>query len=239
MSDEPQEEVQGEANETPVESTPLPHADSLAEAAALFGIELEPQVLEGVDRYVKLLWDWNEKINLTRHTDYAKFAARDLLDCVKLAELLHPGEEVLDVGSGGGVPGVVLAILRPDLQVSICDSVGKKARVLQEMVNALDLPIAVYDQRAESLLEDFRYDAVTARAVGPMAKLLKWFQPHWASIGRLLLIKGPKWLEERGEARHFGLMHGLECRKAVEYPMPGSQSQSVILKVWPKGAPER
>jgi 16S rRNA (guanine527-N7)-methyltransferase len=217
----------------------LPPTNSIDEAAALFGISLEQNTLADIDRYVKLLWEWNEKINLTRHTDYSKFVARDLLDCVQLATLLHDKEEVLDVGSGGGVPGIVLAILRPDLQISMCDSVGKKAKVLKEIVEALQLPIAVYDQRAESLLEDLRFDAVVARAVGPLAKMLKWFQPHWMSIGRLLLIKGPKWLDERGEARHFGLLNGLECRKAVEYPMPGSESQSVIIKIWPKGVAEK
>lgn len=228
-------------DDSAAESSPpsLPAAKSLAEAVQLFGIEIDDAALKGVDRYVKLLWDFNERINLTRHTDYSKFAARDLLDCVQLAALLHDGEEILDVGSGGGVPGVVLAILRPNLQISICDSVGKKAKVLKEIVKELDLPVAVYDQRAESLLEDLRFDAVTARAVGPMAKMLKWFQPHWLSIGRLLLIKGPKWLDERGEARHYGLLNGLECRKAAEYPMPGSESSSVIIKIWPKGASEK
>jgi 16S rRNA (guanine527-N7)-methyltransferase len=235
MSDDAQELSQ-ESSE-PIAG--LPPTNSLAEAAALFGISLDKNVLEDVDRYVKLLWEWNEKINLTRHTDYSKFVARDLLDCVQLAALLHDKEEILDVGSGGGVPGIVLAILRPDLQISMCDSVGKKARVLKEMVGVLKLPIAVYDQRAESLLEDLRFDAVVARAVGPMAKMLKWFQPHWLSIGRLLLIKGPKWLDERGEARHYGLLNGLECRKAAEYPMPGSESQSVIIKIWPKGVAEK
>jgi 16S rRNA (guanine527-N7)-methyltransferase len=236
MTDEPAEEPESISE---VAGPSLPATSSLAQAVELFGVALAPEKLPGVDRYVRQLWEWNEKINLTRHTDYSKFVARDLLDCVQLAELLHEGEEILDVGSGGGVPGVVLSILRPDLQISICDSVGKKARVLREIVKALDLPVAVYDQRAESLLEDLRFDAVTARAVGPMAKMLKWFQPHWISIGRLLLIKGPKWLDERGEARHYGLLNGLDVRKAAEYAMPGSESSSVIIKIWPKGAPER
>lgn len=235
MSEEPSDS----AEESLSAVSSLPVTNSLAEAVELFGVALDEQALEGVDRYVKLLWAWNEKINLTRHTDYSKFVARDLTDCVQLASLLHDGEEILDVGSGGGVPGLVLSILRPDLQIATCDSVGKKARVLKDMVKALGLHVAVYDQRAESLLEDMRYDAVVARAVGPMAKMLKWFQPHWLAIGRLLLIKGPKWLDERGEARHYGLLNGLECRKAVEYPMPGSESQSVIIKIWPKGVEEK
>ena len=84
-----------------------------------------------LERYCELLWEWNEKINLTRHTDYEKFVARDLVDSLAFAEFLEPGEKVLDVGSGGGVPGVVLAIVRPDLKVSLADSVGKKAKVLK------------------------------------------------------------------------------------------------------------
>lgn len=244
MTDEPlpENEADSPAEETaPAKEPqvdPYPH-DTLPAALARHQIQLPADRVQLLDRYCQLLWDWNEKINLTRHTDYSKFVARDLLDCVQLAALLHQGEEILDVGSGGGVPGVVLSILRPDLQISICDSVGKKAKVLQEIVKKLDLPVAVYDQRAESLLEDLRFDAITARAVGSMAKMLRWFQPHWVSIGRLLLIKGPKWLDERGEARHYGLFNGLECRKAVEYPMPGSDSNSVIIKIWPKGAPEK
>ena len=79
----------------------------------------------------QLLWEWNEKINLTRHTDYEKFVGRDLVDSLAFAEFLEQGEKVLDVGSGGGVPGVVLAIVRPDLKISLSDSVGKKAKVLE------------------------------------------------------------------------------------------------------------
>lgn len=236
--EEPNEDSAREQDEQGASQSTLPATKSLAEASALFGIQLDQKILEGVDRYVKTLWDWNEKINLTRHTDYSKFVARDLLDCVQLAALLDEGEAILDVGSGGGVPGIVLKILRPDLQVSICDSVGKKAKVLKEIVKTLDLAVAVYDQRAESILEKQHFDAVTARAVGPMVKMLKWFQPYWPSIGRLLLIKGPKWLDERGEARHYGMLNQLECRKAAEYEMPGSYSSSVIIKLWPKTMPE-
>ena len=59
------------------------------------------------------------KINLTRHTDYGKFVGRDVLDSMQLAEHLREGDEILDVGTGGGVPGIVLAIVRPDLQVFV------------------------------------------------------------------------------------------------------------------------
>ena len=91
-------------------------------------IELPDEQAALLEQYCRLLWDWNTKINLTRHTDYQTFVARDLVDSLALAEFLEPGERVLDVGTGGGVPGIVLAIVRPDLAVSLSESVGKKAR---------------------------------------------------------------------------------------------------------------
>ena len=214
-------------------------SDSLEEALRRHAIELPPDQVAWLDRYCKLVWDWNTKLNLTRHTDYEKFVSRDLVDAMQLAKLLLAGEEVLDVGSGGGVPGVVLAILRPDLHLALCESVGKKAAVLEQIVRGLDLPTPIYACRAEHLFGDFRFDAVIARAVGPLPKMLKWFDPHWLYIGRLLAVKGPKWPEERGEARHRGYLGKLQLRVAASYPLAGTPSESVILKIWPKGAPER
>jgi 16S rRNA (guanine527-N7)-methyltransferase len=187
--------------------------------------------VERLDHYCRLLWSWNEQINLTRHTDYDTFVARDLADTLQLSAFLEAGEEVLDVGSGGGVPGVPLAILRPDLEITLSESVAKKAKVLNDIVERLDLPVAVYNARAESLFDDFRFDVLTARAVGPMWKLCKWFEPHWASIGRILSIKGPRWVEERKEARHRGYMNQLDLRKVAEYPLAGADGPSVILQI--------
>lgn len=214
-------------------------ADTLTEALQRHSIELAPEHVTKLDQYCKLVWEWNTKLNLTRHTDYEKFVSRDLVDTLELSKLLGEGEEVLDVGSGGGVPGVLLAILRPDLQLALCESVGKKAAALEEIVRGLRLPTPIYNCRAEHLLGDFRFDALVARAVGPLWKMLKWFEPNWLYIGRLLAIKGPSWPQERGEARHRGYMGKLNLRSAASYPLAGTDSESVILKIWPKGAPER
>ena len=212
--------------------------DSLAATLSRYELALSPDVIVRLEDYCGHLWDWNRKLNLTRHTDYEKFVTRDLTDSMQLAELLKPGEVVLDVGSGGGVPGIVLAILRPELRVSLSDSVGKKAAALGSIVESLRLAIPVYNARAEHLLADLRFDALTARAVGPLWKMLKWFQPHWSSIGRLLIIKGPKWVEERGEARHRGLLQNVALRRASVYTTPGTDAENVILKIWPKGREE-
>src|SRR5436190_7480990 len=158
--------------------------DTLADALARHKIELPAKQAALVEKYARALWDWNEKINLTRHTDYEKFVGRDVLDSMKLAEHLREGDEILDVGTGGGVPGVVLAIVRPDLRVALCDSVGKKARAVQNIVEELKLEVPVYPFRAEDALEDARYDALVIRAVGPLWKLLSGFKPHWNMFRR-------------------------------------------------------
>lgn len=212
---------------------------TLEETLAQFAIELAREQTEQLEQYCHLLWDWNTKLNLTRHTDFAKFVSRDLVDTLELSKLLHPNEEIMDVGTGGGVPGIVLAVLRPDLQITLCESVGKKCQALNAMLEELGLPVTLFHARAESLLDDFRFDATIARAVGPLWKMCYWFRDHWLSVGRLLAVKGPNWLEERKEARHRGLLNGVELRKVASYPLVGTDSESVILKLWPKGAPER
>jgi 16S rRNA (guanine527-N7)-methyltransferase len=213
---------------------------TLADALARHKIELPAQQAALVEKYARALWDWNEKINLTRHTDFEKFVSRDLADTIQLARLLHPEEEVLDVGTGGGVPGLLLAILRPDLTVHLSDSVQKKAKVVEAIARDLKLAnVTVFSTRAEEQLKETRYDAVVSRAVGSLDKILTWFRPHWAYIGRLLLIKGPKWTEEHNEAKRLGLMKKLELRVASEFPLAGTESKSVILKIWHQGSRER
>ncbi len=207
---------------------------SLSAALASHGLAVSEVQLALFERYCQQLWDWNSKLNLTRHTDYDTFVARDLVDSLELARLLDDGQAVLDVGTGGGVPGVLLAILRPELKIALCESVGKKAHAIEAIVQALGLDVRVYAERAEQTVGRTRYDALVARAVGPLWKICKWFEPHWGEFGCLLAIKGPRWIEERGEARHRGLLRNVELRKVVSYPMPGTRSESVILKLWAK-----
>ena len=210
------------------------NSTTLQETLAEFEIELPDEQVEMLDRYCQRLWSWNEKINLTRHTDYEKFVARDLVDAMAIEPYIEAGARVLDVGSGGGVPGVVLAILRPDLTVELSESVGKRARVLQEIVTESGLDLKVHHGRAETALETAMFDLLVVRAVAPLAKLLTWFEPHWNAFSRLLVLKGPAWVDERLVAREKGLFRGLKLRKLVSYPMHGTESESVLLEVRPQ-----
>ena len=86
---------------------------TLAAALELRQIALPAPQVQRLEEYARLLWEWNDKLNLTRHTDFDLFASRDVADCLALAVPLGEGERILDVGSGGGVPGVVLSIFAP------------------------------------------------------------------------------------------------------------------------------
>jgi len=217
-------------------SEPLSSLQAALDEQAL---SLPPEQVERLDQYCRLLWEWNSRLNLTRHTDYRKFVARDLIDSLAFAEFLSTGERVLDVGTGGGVPGVVLAVVRPDLKMELCESVGKKARAVADIVARLGMSVPVHAKRAEEVLQKRTYDTLVVRAVGRLRKLLAWFQPHWDSFGRLLILKGPSWVEERGEARHYGLMHELALRRLKTYKVPLTGAKSVLLQICPKDRLER
>lgn len=208
-----------------------PVADNLAAALVRHHIELAEEQVELLDRYCQALWSWNEKLNLTRHTDYEKFVARDVVDSLALEPFLDSGARVLDVGTGGGVPGIVLAISRPDLDVSLCDSVAKKAKVVEEIVRELGLPVRVFHAPAQEVVVRAEFDVLVARAVAPLAKLLVWFKGQWGRFDRLLVIKGPAWVEEREAAREAGLFRGLALRKLASYPLAGTESESVVLSI--------
>jgi 16S rRNA (guanine527-N7)-methyltransferase len=202
---------------------------SLADSLDKHRISLPKVQVRKLGEYCGLLWDWNERINLTRHTDYEKFVARDVVDSLALAEFLRTGERILDVGTGGGVPGVILAILRPDLHVELCDSTGKKALAVSEMVQALRLDIPVHHAKAETLLSEKgkRFTTLTIRAVSRMVTLLRCFAPCWSSFDRMLLVKGPKWTEERGESRHYNLMTKIALRCVKTYSTQTSETETV------------
>jgi 16S rRNA (guanine527-N7)-methyltransferase len=216
---------------------PYPN-DTLVAALARHQITVPPEALAPLEQFAQLLWEWNEKLNLTRHTTWDKFVSRDVVDAQRLNDLILPKERVLDVGTGGGVPGVVMAILRPDLEMVVCDPVGKKARAVEDIVERLNLPVQVAALRGEKILVEDRFDVVVVRAVAPLWELLSWFNPVQAGVGRMLVLKGAKWLDERNAARHRGTLKPWELRKAGSFPQPGTELESVVLKLWPKGEAE-
>jgi 16S rRNA (guanine527-N7)-methyltransferase len=219
---------------SPRRETPAmpPLVPELQEEMKRCGITISPSEIARIDGYRRHLWQWNQGINLTRHTTLESFVRRDVVDSWQLSQHLGEGESLLDVGTGGGVPGLIISILRPDVTVTACESVGKKARAVEQIAKEASLSVEIVAARAESLLQERRFDVLTIRAVGPMWKMLKSLKPYWKSIGRILLVKGPRWVEERGEARHRGLLaRPLELRRVAEYHALENGPASVILQI--------
>ena len=223
------------ATELPLEpEAPLPDNipnDTLGEALRRHSIKLSEGKMAKIDMYCQLLWGKNQHLNLTRHTSYEKFVSRDLIDTLRLAELLTQGEHILDVGTGGGVPGIPLAIVRPDLKIELCDSTGKKAIAVGEIVDALGLDLPVWHTKGEDLLKIHRFQTLVIRAVSRIKIVMELFSPYWYAFDRMLLIKGPRWVEERGESRHFGQMGKAALRKLDSYNIHGTEIESVILQI--------
>ena len=199
----------------------------------------DEKICAQLSAYCDALWQANETVNLTRHTTYEKFVTRDLVDTIQVSRLIPAGREVLDMGSGGGVPGMVLAILRPDLEVTLSESVGKKCVALQAIAKEIKLDAEIHNARAEKLLEDFSYDFTTVRAVGPLHKICTWLDLVWTSAGKVLAIKGPNWKNERNEASEKGLLKKIDIEVVAEYPSPGADWNSFILQLNAKGYRKR
>lgn len=153
------------------------------------GLTLGTREVESFARYCELLLKWGRRINLTRIMTPDTVVDRHFIDCLALAPRLAAGSTLLDVGSGAGFPGAVVAVVRPDVQVSLCESVGKKAAFLRALVHHLGLGCEVVDVRSESLVRAGRtFGAVASRAVLPLAEWVPHAAPLVAPAGQLFAM---------------------------------------------------
>jgi 16S rRNA (guanine527-N7)-methyltransferase len=154
--------------------------------------------------------EWNSQINVVSRKDFEFFYERHVLHALGIAKVIQfkPGTEVLDVGTGGGFPGIPLAILFPEVSFHLVDSIGKKIKVVQAVVEALDLKnVKAEQKRAEELKR--KYDFVVSRAVTQMDRFIPWIankfkqQQKNAYPNGLFYLKGGDLKEElKGVTRH-------------------------------------
>jgi 16S rRNA (guanine527-N7)-methyltransferase len=163
---------------------------------------LAPRQRELLSEYLDLFLHSAQLFNLTAIRDRAEAWDRHVIESLRLLPLLGPGTSLIDVGSGGGLPGMVLAIARPDLAVTLLEATGKKARFLEQTGRTLALEnLTVLCQRAESAgaaksAHRERFDIVTARAVAPLRVLLELTVPFARPGGLVLAVKGEKAADE-------------------------------------------
>ena len=164
-----------------------------------------------LERFRALLAEWNEKLNLVGPSALAAFWPRHAWDSAQLLKIEPDARTWADLGAGAGFPGLVLAILlkgKPGAHVHLVESLGKRCRFLEAVVGTLNLPATVHNARAESL--SLKVDAVTARAVAPLHKLLGFAEPYLKRGALGVFLKGQDIASELTEAtRYWKFAHDL------------------------------
>ena len=177
---------------------PASYERALESGLAALGLSLTPSARRAIDDHVRLLLAWTPAINLTSLRDPAEIATRHVLDSLSALPLLSGAggrDGLLDLGSGGGYPGLPLAVAAPVARTLLVESIGKKARFLSTAVGALGLGarVAVAAERAESLARQpahrERWPVVAARAIGDLAQLAELAFPLLSIGGRLIAWK--------------------------------------------------
>lgn len=181
----------------------LPLWNELATAA---GLTLSDDQIAKLSRYLDLLFEANQRMNLTRIESREAAELQHVGDALTLlVHLPKDGHRLVDVGSGGGVPGIPLAIARPDVRVTLVEATQKKAAFLKSAVEAMGLAnVDVRAERAEDVGHSDQREAcdvAVARAVGALDFLAEWCLPLVRRGGRFLAMKGPRVTEELPLAR--------------------------------------
>jgi 16S rRNA (guanine527-N7)-methyltransferase len=179
-----------EASATGDLANPAALATRLDEGLNALGLELPERAREVYLAYLALLVKWNRAYNLTAIRSPQRMLTHHLLDSLALLPWIE-GPECLDVGTGAGLPGLVLAIARPDTRWVLLDSGIKKIRFVQQAALELHLPnVEIARGRVESWMPQRRFITITARAVAPLPELWRWCHRLLVAGGRLLCMKG-------------------------------------------------
>jgi 16S rRNA (guanine527-N7)-methyltransferase len=162
----------------------------LLDGARTLGLELDERQAARLLAHLDLVDEWGQRMNLTAIRERSQQVTKHVLDSLTVAVWLR-GHLVADVGSGAGFPGIPLAIVRPDVKFALIESTGKKCRFLEHVRDTLALAnLEVVQARAEAYKPAVRFDTVIARAVGPLADLVRNAGALVAGGGRLLAMKG-------------------------------------------------
>lgn len=221
----------------------------LASGSDELGIALSDRQLDLFEAFTALLLDWNRKLNLTRITEPEEIAVKHYLDSLALLRFVEipPGSTLIDVGAGAGFPGIPLGIARPDLRITMLDSVRKRLGFLEAAISELDLSdVEVVHGRAEDVGRDVRfrerYDFAVARAVARLNVLVELCLPFCRIGGEFAAYKGPEAAEEVEEASGAIRILGgrLEAMHEFGLPAGGFRRSLVIIskvKATPAGYP--
>ncbi|RPI12474.1 MAG: 16S rRNA (guanine(527)-N(7))-methyltransferase RsmG [Lysobacterales bacterium] len=199
---------------------------TLIDGARALGLSLDPAQAARLTAHLDLLDDWNTRMNLTAIRERPAQITKHVLDSLSVLPRLR-GTRIADVGSGAGFPGIPRAIVDPGRHYPLIESTGKKCRFLEYVREALELAhVEVVQARAEAYQPVTRYDTVVARAVGPVADLVRQAGPLVAGGGRLLAMKG-RYPEEELAAR----LNGWKVAGVHRLEVPGLGEERHVVEL--------
>jgi len=173
-------------------------ADGISQLPLELDAARQDQLREKLLDYLALLFKWNKVYNLTSVRDPMQMVTHHILDSLAAVPSFAGAANVLDVGAGGGLPGMVLAIARPDMQVSLIDTVHKKTAFLTQVKAELGLAnVTVYTMRVEQLQVAQKFDVITSRAFADLSDFVNWSGHLLAQGGQFIALKGTAPAEEQ------------------------------------------
>lgn len=208
-------------------------------------IDLSKEQVDSFIKYYELLVEWNEKINLTSITEFEEVCLKHFADSLSLVKMFNSFEEmenyfkgktIVDVGTGAGFPGVCLKILLPDLQVTLMDSLEKRIKFLNEVIDKLSLKgISTVHGRVEDLAREVQYreqfDFSTARAVASLPVLCEYCLPFVKVGGSFISYKSEKALEEISISNNALQVLGGKIVSEVSFSLPDTSMNRTILRI--------
>lgn len=212
--------------------------DLMKEAANEVGLELTEVQYEQFIKYMRLLQEWNEKINLTAITEDEEVIKKHFIDCIKAfkSDAIKNARNIIDVGTGAGFPGLPIAIMNPNVEVTLLDSLNKRINYLNIVVRELGLKnVTTIHSRAEdgARKQELRekFDVATSRAVANMAVLSEFCMPYVRKGGYFVALKGPFIDEELKNAGNAIKTLGGELKGIIEVSIEETDLKHNIVEV--------
>ena len=212
--------------------------DLMKRAVNEAGLELTELQYEQFIKYMRLLQEWNEKINLTAITDDEEVIKKHFIDCIKAfkSDAIKNAKTIIDVGTGAGFPGLPIAIMNPNVKVTLLDSLNKRINFLNLVVKELGLTnVTTIHSRAEDGARNpelrEKFDVATSRAVANMAVLSEFCLPYVKKNGHFVALKGPAIEEELENGKAAIKILGGELKNIIEVSIEGTDLRHSIVEV--------
>lgn len=212
--------------------------EELNTAALQYGLNLTEAQLNAFNKYYELLVEWNQKINLTAITEPKDVAIKHMIDslsCYK-PELFKNGTTLIDVGTGAGFPGLPLKIFFPSLKLTLLDSLNKRVKFLQLVVDTLELKdVNVIHARSEEAARQKiyreKFDLATARAVARLPIICEYCLPFVKLGGCFIALKGRQYEEEIAESTKALKVLGGTLSEAIPVKLPELEDKRAVLYI--------